>query len=279
MFDSYDGTPGNEAYSGQGNHSVSVADVDQDGCDEIIYGACVIDNNGKGLYSTGYGHGDALHCSDLDPEHPGLEVFQVHEDIRKSAPVAAGEFRDARTGLLLWGLPGTEDVGRGLCADIDPRYLGYECWSSASDGLYSAKGQKITARKPRSCNFAIWWDGDLCRELLDRNHITKWDYENETETELFLADSCTSINGTKATPNLSADLLGDWREEVILSHVNRHELRIFTTTIPTDYRFITLMQDPQYRLSITWQNAGYNQPPHPGFYLGSGMKIDRNLTR
>jgi len=272
FFDSYDGTPGNEAYSGQGNHSLSVADVDQDGCDEIVYGACVIDHTGKGLYSTGYGHGDALHCSDLDPERPGLEVFQVHEDIRKSALVAAGHFRDAGTGELIWGLPASEDVGRGMCADIDPRYAGSECWSIASDGLYSAKGEKITDKRPRSCNFAIWWDSDLTRELLDRNTISKWDYENGQDVQLFRADSCNSINGSKATPNLSADLFGDWREEVILSHINGKELRIFTTTIPTEHRLVTLMHDPQYRLAIAWQNVAYNQPPHPSFYLGNKSK-------
>jgi len=272
MFDSYDGTPGNDKYSGQGNHSLSVADVDQDGSDEIVYGACVIDNDGKGLYSTGYGHGDAMHCSDLDPERPGLEVFQVHEDVRKAGAVAAGDFRDAKTGETIWGLPATEDVGRGMCADIDPRYPGYECWSVATDGLISAKGVKISDKRPRSCNFAIWWDGDLSRELLDKNYITKWDWLNGSDVEIFRADSCTSINGSKATPNLSADLFGDWREEVILSNINGKELRIFTTIIPTDYRLVTLMHDPQYRLAIAWQNVAYNQPPHPGFYLGSGMK-------
>ncbi|NLE31546.1 MAG: rhamnogalacturonan lyase, partial [Bacteroidales bacterium] len=193
FFDSYDGTPGNAAYSGQGNHSLSVADVDNDGCDEIIYGACAIDNNGKGLYSTGFGHGDALHCADLDPERPGLEVFQVHENIRVSADVAAGHMRDARTGERLWGLPATEDVGRGMSADIDPRHPGNECWSIASGGLYSAKGERITTKRPRSCNFAAWWDGDLLRELLDRNTISKWDYTQETDVVLFRADSCTSI--------------------------------------------------------------------------------------
>ena len=272
MFDSYDGTPGNEKFSGQGNHSLSIADVDSDGCDEIVYGASVIDNDGKGLYSTGFGHGDALHCSDLDPERPGLEIFQVHENIRTAATVAAGHFRDARTGKLIWGLPATEDVGRGMCADIDPRYAGYECWSIASNGLYSAKGVKISDKQPRSCNFAIWWDGDLSRELLDKNRISKWDWQNGNDQEIFRAEDCTSINGTKSTPNLSADLFGDWREEVILSNVNGKELRIFSTTIPTDYRLVTLMQDPQYRLAIAWQNVAYNQPPHPGFFLGNGMK-------
>lgn len=271
-FDSYDGTPGNDKYSGQGCHSVSVADVDHDGCDEIVYGSCVIDHNGKGLYSTGKGHGDALHCSDLDPKHPGLEVFMVHEDIRRSEGVTGGDFRDARTGKILWGLPATEDAGRGMTADIDPRYPGCECWSAVSKGLFSAQGKKISDRKPRSCNFAVWWDGDLIRELLDKNIISKWDWKTGSEVPVFKADDCLSINGTKATPCLSADLFGDWREEVIFRSQDNKELRIFTTIIPTKYRFVTLMHDPQYRAAIAWQNVAYNQPPHPGFFLGTGMK-------
>jgi len=273
LFDSYDGTPGNNKFSGQGNHSLTVADVDQDGADEIVYGSCVIDNNGKGLYATGYGHGDAMHCSDLDPDRPGLEVFQVHEDMRHGGDVAAGDFRDAKTGKLIWGIPARNgDVGRGMCADLDPRYPGYECWSVASGGLHTAKGVKITENHPRSCNFGIWWDGDLSRELLDRNNIYKWNWLDEKDSLIFRADSCSSNNGTKSTPALSVDLFGDWREEVILRTLDNKELRIFTTTIPTDYRMTTLMHDSQYRLSIAWQNVAYNQPPYPGFFLGNGMK-------
>jgi rhamnogalacturonan endolyase len=275
FFDSYDGTPGNNTYSGQGNHSLSVGDVDNDGFDEIIYGSSVIDHNGKGLYATGHGHGDALHFSDLDPTHPGLEVFQVHEDISHGGAVAAGHFRDAGTGKLLWGLPATEDVGRGMCADIDPRYLGFECWSVASGGLYSCKGEKISNKKPRSCNFGIWWDGSPDRELLDRNIIYKWNWEKGQDEILFRADSCMSINGSKATPNLSADLFGDWREEVVLRTLDNKELRIFSTVIPTDMELVTLMHDPQYRSAIAWQNVAYNQPPYPGFYLGTEMKTPK----
>jgi rhamnogalacturonan endolyase len=275
FFDSDDGTPGNRAYRGQGNHSLSVADVDRDGKDEIVYGACVIDHDGKGLYSTGTGHGDALHCGDLDPTRPGLEVFQVHEDISKGGTVAAGHFRDAATGNLIWGLPAKEDVGRGMCADIDPRFPGFECWSVASGGLYSAQGQKISTKHPRSCNFGIWWDGTPDRELLDHNVIYKWDWEKGTDMTLFKADSCMSINGSKATPNLSADLFGDWREEVMLRTLDNKELRIFSTVIPTEIRLTTLMHDPQYRCAISWQNVAYNQPPYPSFYLGTGMKINQ----
>jgi rhamnogalacturonan endolyase len=267
-FDSDDGTPGNEQYRGQGNHQLAVGDVDGDGKDEIVYGACVIDHDGKGLYSTGRKHGDALHLSDLDPDRPGLEVFMVHE---QPSDNSGGDFRDARTGKLLWGLPSTKDAGRGMTADIDPRYRGSECWSAPSDGLYTCKGEKISDRKPRSCNFAVWWDGDLLRELLDRNVITKWNWAEGTETVLCTADGCVANNGTKATPAVCADILGDWREEVVWRTADNKELRIYTTTIPTEHRFTTLMHDPVYRLSVAWQNVAYNQPTHTGFYLGEGM--------
>jgi rhamnogalacturonan endolyase len=270
FFDSYDGKPGNKAYSGQGDHSLSVGDIDNDGFDEIVYGSCAIDHDGKGLYSTGDGHGDAMHLGDLDPERPGLEVFQVHEH---GGPNSAAHMREAGTGKLIWSLPGEGDTGRGMTADIDPRYLGYECWSVATDGLYSCKGVKISDKKPRSCNFGIWWDGTPDRELLDKNTVYKWNWTTGQDEVLFRADSCMSINGTKATPNLSADLFGDWREEVMLRTLDNKELRIFSTTIPTDVRLVTLMHDAQYRCGISWQNVAYNQPPYPSFYLGTGMKM------
>jgi rhamnogalacturonan endolyase len=269
-FDSDDGTPGNRAYRGQGDHSLSVADVDGDGKDDIIYGAMCVGSDGKGLYSTGLGHGDALHVGDLDPERPGLEVFNIHEKTAKNVGVS---FRDARTGEILWSKP-SADVARGVAMDIDPRYLGVECWASGPGlgGVWNAKGETVSQRKPRSCNFGVWWDGDLLRELLDRTTISKWDWEKETETVLLRADGCASNNGTKATPCLSADILGDWREEVIWRSADNTELRIYTTPIPTEHRLYTLMHDPQYRLAVAWQNVGYNQPPHPGFFLGHGMK-------
>lgn len=272
-FDSDDGTPGNKKYRGQGNHDVTAVDVDGDGKDEIIYGACVIDDNEQGLYSTGLGHGDARHISDIDPERKGLEIFAIHEHPRH--PYAAN-LRDARTGEVIWGLK-ARDVGRGVAFDIDPRYKGYECWASLSeefenDGLYTCTGEKITESKPSSCNMGIWWDGDVLRELLDGVTISKWDYKNYTTERLLKAEECLSNNGTKANPCLCADILGDWREEVLWRTKDNKHLRVYTTTIPTDRRLYTFMHNRAYRIGIACQNVGYNQPAHPDFYMGKEME-------
>jgi rhamnogalacturonan endolyase len=270
-FDSDDGTPGNPLYRGQGNHNLRVGDVDGDGKDEIVYGACVIDDNGKGLYTTGLGHGDAIHLSDIDPDRPGLEVFDIHERPRHAN---GAEFRDARTGALIWGKP-SPDVGRGVALDIDPRHRGYEMWASGQGlaGLWNVKGEQISDRKPRSCNFGVWWDGDLLREILNANRISKWNWQDGTETNLVTAENCSANNSTKSTPCLCADILGDWREEVIWKTTDGKELRIYTTTVPTEQRLYTLMHDPIYRLSVAYQNVGYNQPTQTGFYLGHGMVV------
>jgi len=262
VFDSKDGK---NPFSGQGNHNLTVADVDQDGKDEIIYGSMCVDDNGKGLYTTGLRHGDAIHVSDLDPEHPGLEVFGVHE-IEEGTKGPGAAVYDAKTGEILWKGSQDEDVGRGVADNIDNTRFGAQMWWSGSNGLYDIKGNRI-GNQPRSTNFLIYWDGDLSRELLDGNHIDKYN-----GGRLFTADGCVSNNGTKSTPVLSADIFGDWREELILRSYDNQSLRIYTTTIPTGHRNYTLMHDPQYRLSIAWQNDGYNQPPHTGFYFGFGMK-------
>ena len=264
------GTPSPLAnWRGQGAHSLTVGDVDGDGRDEITYGAAGIDDDGTGLYSTMLGHGDALHMSDMDPARPGLEVWMVHEDPGSYGPNGS-EFRDARTGALIFGVNGENvDVGRGCAGDIDPRHLGYEMWG-ARGPLMTAAGTALSTTKPAQ-NFMVYWDGDLLRETLDNVTIAKWNWTTNRASSIFSPPGVSSINGTKATPNVSADLFGDWREEVVWRASNNSELRIYTTTAPTTHRIHTLMHDRMYRVAIAWQNVAYNQPPHPGFYLGEGM--------
>jgi hypothetical protein len=268
LFDSDSGGT-NSYYAGQGNHQMTVGDADGDGKQEVFNGSSSINDNGNGAWANGMGHGDALHLSDIDPERTGLEIWQPYETPGGNGQVGAA-LVDAKTGERIFTVAeASADVGRGLMADIDPRYKGYEVWA-ARGNLYDCKGNTIGTTRP-SMNFAIWWDGDLSRELLDGTTIQKWDYLTSTRTNLLAPDSVASNNGTKATPCLSADLLGDWREEVIFRTTDNEHLRIYTTTLPTDQRIYTLMHDPQYRVAIAWQNSGYNQPPHTGFYLGTDM--------
>ncbi len=268
-FDS--NTSGNGAAAGQGAHALTVGDVDQDGKDEIVYGAATINDNGTLLYSTGLGHGDALHLSDFIPSRPGLEVFMVHE-----SPTSYGnhgvEMHDAKTGQIIWSFQGGGDIGRGVIMDIDPRTSGMESWASAG-GTNSPTGVQITTNKPASINFASWWDGDLLREQLNNTMIDKWNYSSSNSSRLLTAYNygAASNNGTKSTPGLSADILGDWREEVIWRHENNSQLLVFSTTAVTNHKLRTLMHDTQYREAIAWQNVGYNQPPHTSFFLGDGM--------
>ncbi|MBQ1045179.1 MULTISPECIES: cellulose binding domain-containing protein [unclassified Micromonospora] len=255
---------GNGAAAGQGNHQLSVADVDNDGRQEIVYGAATIDDNGRLLYSTGNGHGDALHVGDLDPFRSGLEVFKVDEDGSKPSSWMA----DARTGQIIWQTAPSGDNGRGVSGDVWAGSPGAESWSSAVDGLLNTRGQNV-GRKPSSANFLIWWDGDPVRELLDATKIDK--YGTGGETRLLTGSGVASNNGTKSTPALSADLLGDWREEVVWRTSDSTALRIYSTPVTTGLRLPTLMHDPQYRVAVAWQNTAYNQPPHPGYFLGDGM--------
>jgi hypothetical protein len=260
---------GTGAY-GEGYHNLAVADIDGDGLDEIIYGSACIDHDGKLLYRTGFGHGDAMHVSDLDPGRPGLEGWFVHEDKNNAYGF---ELRDLKTGQVIFGEKTGTDVGRGLAADIDPRHPGFEMWSTGNGNVYNAKGNVISTKRP-SVNFRIYWDGDLQDELLDGTKLDKWN-GNGTDRLLTIYDyeGAKEINGTKANPCLLADLFGDWREEMIFYNwQNPGQLIIFTTVIPSEHRLFTLMHDPVYRTSVAWQNTAYNQPPHLGFYIGGGLE-------
>ena len=269
--------PGNSIYAGQGNHNLGVADVDGDGRDEIVYGSMTLDDNGTGLYSTGLGHGDAIHVGDFNPDRAGLEVFKTTESGKM--PYGA-EVHDAQTGEILWGVYTGRDTGGGSVGDVDPRYKGVEVWAGKGVGLYSITGTKISSNIPK-VSFGIWWDGDLLREFIGNisystttktglGGIFKWDYASSTFANILSADG-TLTRDDKGNPVLQADLLGDWREELIYGLEDSSALRIYTTTDVSSHRFHTLMHDPVYRLGVAWQNVGYNMPPQTSFYLGDGM--------
>ncbi len=280
----------NPGYVGQTAHSTTVGDVDGDGKDEIITGGAALNDDGSLLYNTGRGHGDAQHLSDMLPTRPGLEYFMPHES-PGSYGNAGGEFRDARTGQLIFGIAANNDVGRGVAFDIDPNHVGYEIWATTNDPegdprmIYNAQGQAIYAMPGNMhVNFGAWWDADLLRETLDGTTIGDWNYLTPGRVNLVgttvggagslnNTSGLASNNGTKATPSLTADIFGDWREEVIWRRSDNTALTIWTTTTSATNRLYTLMHDPQYRQAIAWQNSGYNQPAHPSFFLGAGMTV------
>ncbi len=259
-------TKGSECY-GQGNHNLSVGDVDGDGKDEIIQGACAIDHDGKFMYRTGLGHGDAMHLGDLDPDNAGLEVYTVHEE----TSVAYGyEMHDAKTGKILWGVKTGTDNGRGIAADVDAANPGHESWSFGSGVIQSAKGANLSPSRGM-INFRVYWDGDLLDETLEYEKVQKLVNGKWTQI-LTLGDYGVHANdGNKYTPLLSADILGDWREEIIMGSTAMDSVKIFSTNVATAHKLYTLMHDPVYRAAISWQNTAYNQPPHLGFWLGAGV--------
>ena len=272
-----------------GNHNLSVGDVDGDGCDEIIWGSAALDNDGKMLYCVGFGHGDAIHLGDLNPDRPGLELFDIHEEKGDYA----WDVHDAATGEILWkGGQKGQDNGRGLAADIVSGSRGYEFWSSYGGFDQASRNQnpfnvitgKSVGSRSASMNFRIYWDGDEYDELLDGTSSAKWGSSSTTELGIYtlsstqktftaLGMSPSSCNSTKSTPCLQADLFGDWREEVIWwNSKDPSQVYIVSSTTTTKYRVPTLMHDHVYRMGIAWQNCAYNQPPHLGYYLPDYIK-------
>jgi len=253
---------GNGAAAGQGDHSAMAADVDGDGAQEIITGATTIGSDGTLKCTTGLGHGDAMHVGEL-VVGKGISVFSVHEgeggyDVHNGATCAT----------YVKVLDSSTDNGRGVADFISAsNTTSAGLWSAAYPDLYSCADGSSLGKKPSAQNFLIYWDADESRELEDATSITK--YGGGT---LLSASGCAGNNSTKNTPTLTADLLGDWREELVLRESNNSALRIYTTTDVTKRRIYTLMHDPTYRMQVAFEQSSYNQPPHPGFHIGSGMK-------
>ena len=251
---------------GCGNHNVMVADSDNDGKQEVFMGASAIDDNGKLLWTTGQMHGDAMHLGDLDPNHEGLELWECHEDKPYGESLI-----DAKNGKILFHVENSKDTGRCAADNIWSGNKGAEYWGAANGNVYNSAGKVIGSTRPAQ-NFFIYWDGDLEREILDGTNISKMTAANKID-RIFSAGGCASNNSSKSVPCMTADLFGDWREELIMRTSDNKALRVFCTTAQTKVRLTTLMHDMQYRAQNCCQQSSYNQPPHVSYYLGSDAPL------
>jgi len=265
--------------AGQGNHSLSTADVDGDGRQEIIYGAAVIDHDGSLLYSSfgtlpdgrmaKLGHGDAMHVACIDPDRPGLEIFNVFEGA-ENAPYGFA-LRDAETGEVLFGEYAEEDLGRCIIGDIDSKTRGLQVWVRET---YSCTGKKLDIPL-LGTNQSIRWAADLTTQITDGVDYIRGFHTgviNDLTHGIMLAPEGTlTNNGTKGNPCLIADLFGDFREEIVLRKRDNTAVRIYMNTELTKHKLFTLMHDIQYRTGVAWQNNCYNQPAYTKFYYAGDM--------
>ena len=260
----------NSSYGGQGNHSFTVADLDGDGKDEVMYGSMAIDDDGYGLWTTGLGHGDAQHVGKFLPEREGLQMWHCLE-----SGVTMVALHDAKDGSVIWKKTASKanDTGRCMVADIDPASPGCEFWWAGSNA-YSQDGTKDLGYKPSSCNAAIWFDGSLSRQLINENTINNDRNGGRTFTIYRFNESF--INDSKSNTCWYGDMLGDWREEFIVPDQTKLvDLKLFSTWYPTEHKFPWLMTDHTYHMGVLNENVGYNQPPNLGYYLGTDLTSDR----
>lgn len=275
--------------AGQGNHSVSTADIDGDGYMELIYGAAVVDHDGTLLYSARgklpdgreakLGHGDAMHVADIDPDRPGKEIFNVYEE-GKNAPYGYA-LRDAETGRVYFGQYYEGDLGRCMIGDIADGVRGLQVWVN---DVFDCHGNKLNIPAP-STNMRIFWAGDMTTQLTDGPDYLGQGASGaaigrvvDPRRGVLLEPEGTGTNHyTKATPCLVADIFGDWREEILLRHADNTAIRIYTNVDDAPHKLFTLMHDPQYRCGVAWQNNCYNQPVYLSFYYASDMEFKNVL--
>lgn len=262
---------GGSPWFGQGYHNFQVADVDWDGRDEIVFGSMVIDDNGKGLSTSGLGHGDSQHCSDFDPFRKYQEQFACNEDH------PANNYRNALTSELYYRQAGGGDDGRALMGNFTNDYPG-SVGRSVGSGWISSTSDKIIGELNGDAfinwgdlNSRIYWDGDLLDEYLESPGTEGYAVVYKpagTGNRLLSATDTKMNNYTKNNPGAQGDIFGDWREEIVLRKADNSALRVYTTGYPTTYRIPALWHDHQYRNAMVWQSMGYNQCPHKSYFLG-----------